>query len=260
MSKQDAPPLQAGKVSRGSALPLYHQIASALRDYILSRSRNPGERIPSEGEISRMYGTSRVTVRQALRILVDEGLVSREPGRGTFIRDRSIAASTRRLTSFTGEMRLRNMHPSAVVLDQRVLSAGNEIADALDLTPPAPVLRLRRLRCGDGEPMGIQTSYVDNRRFPNLDAADFTIASLYSELHQRYGIVIDEADEAYSATAVDDNAAKLLKIPPGAPALRVTRRGFNRGDAVEYTTSLMRADRYHIEMRITRCPEGAAEA
>lgn len=87
------------KVSRGSALPLYHQIASDLRHRVLSGSWEAGARIPSEPELATLYKTSRVTVRQALRILSDEGLISREPGRGSFVRDNSLAARSRRLTS-----------------------------------------------------------------------------------------------------------------------------------------------------------------
>lgn len=243
------------KVSRGSALPLYHQIASDLRQRILSRSWAAGERIPSETELSTLYETSRVTVRQALRILSDEGLISREPGRGSFVRDNSLAAKSRRLTSFTVEMRSRGMHPTAVVLDQKVLAASDEVADALDLPSGTSVLQLYRLRRGDTEPMGLQTSYVSHERFPAIAQADFTSASLYSELHARYGIIVDEADEAYQATTINDEAAaKLLAVPLGSPALYVMRRAFSRGEAIEYTTSLMRADRYHIEMHLTQSP------
>lgn len=243
------------KVSRGSALPLYHQIASDLRHRILSGSWKAGERIPSEPELADLYETSRVTVRQALRILSDEGLISREPGRGSFVRDNSLAAKSRRLTSFTVEMTSRGMHPTAVVLNQQTLAASEEVADALDLPHGSTVLRLYRLRRGDAEPMGLQTSYVSHERFPAIAQVDFTSASLYNELHARYGIVIDEADEAYRATTVTDEAtADLLAVPIGSAALYVMRRAFSRGEAVEYATSLMRADHYHIEMHLTQSP------
>lgn len=241
------------KVSRGSALPLYHQIASDLRHRILSHSWAAGERIPSETELASLYEASRVTVRQALRILSDEGLISREPGRGSFVRDNSLAAKSRQLTSFTVEMRNRGMHPTAMILEQKVVAASDEVADALDLPCGTPVLQLYRLRRGDTEPMGLQTSYVSHERFPDIAEADFTSASLYSELHARYGILIDEADEAYRATTVNEQAAAdLLAVPLGSAALYVMRRAFSHGEAIEYTTSLMRADRYHIEMHLTQ--------
>lgn len=253
MNRPSVKRTDVSKVSRGSALPLYHQIASDLRQRILSGSWKAGERIPSEPELAALYRTSRVTVRQALRILSDEGLVSREPGRGSFVRDSSLAAKSRRLTSFTVEMTSRGMHPTAIVLSQQTLAASDEVADALDLPHGATVLQLCRLRRGDAEPMGLQTSYVSHDRFPAIAQVDFTSASLYSELHARYGIVIDEADEAYRATTVNDEAtAHLLAVPVGSPALSVMRRAFSHGEAVEYATSLMRADHYHIEMHLTQ--------
>ncbi len=242
-------------VSRGSALPLYHQIASDLRHRILSGSWKAAERIPSEPELAALYKTSRVTVRQALRILSDEGLISREPGRGSFVRDNSLAAKSRRLTSFTVEMTSRGLRPTATVLNQQTLAASDEVADALDLPHGTTVLQLYRLRLGDTEPMGLQTSYVSHERFPAIAQVDFTSASLYDELHARYGIIIDEADEAYRATTVTDQAtADLLAVPLGSAALSVMRRAFSHGEAVEYATSLMRADHYHIEMHLTQSP------
>lgn len=254
MQTQSAPadtePLRP--VSRGSQIPLYHQVANDVRERITSGAWPPGRRIPGDQELSRLYGASRITIRQALANLVHEGLISRQPGRGSFVRDPAITAGPRLLRSFTEEMRARRLRPSSRVLSNAVVPANAQVAPKLGLPPGAPVVRLERLRYGNGEPVGFQTSYLPAGRFSGLVDVDFSDASLYEELERRFETTIDEADESYVAGTVDGDEARHLALPRRSPVLVVERIGSSGGQVVEFTCSIMRADRYRVNVRLRR--------
>lgn len=244
--------MDGARVSRSSQIPIYHQIANDLRDRIVTGTLTAGSRLPSEQELGEMYGASRITVRQALGTLADEGLVSREPGRGSFVRDGSITAGPRRLTSFTSEMRSRGIRPASRVLSSSVCPADEPVATTLGIATGSPVFRLERLRLGDGQPLGIQTTYLRATDVPGLEAIDFDDRSLYEELERRHRIVIDDAEETFVVTLIDGEPATLLSVTPGAPGLVVERIGSSDGRVVEFTRSVMRGDRYRIQIRLRR--------
>src|SRR5436309_7617044 len=240
------------RVSRASQIPLYHQVANSLREPIVSGMWGPGRRLPSEMDLVARYGASRITIRQALAELTQEGLILRERGRGSFVRDPTITAGPHELTSFSAEMRARGLRASSRVLSIGVLPADEDVARRLDIVEGEPVVRLERLRLGDDEPIGLQLAYLPAREFPGLETADFGTASLYEQLEARYGAVIEEAEETFIVASVDAKTAGHLELPPGSPGLIVERIGWSGGRPIEYTKSVMRGDRYRVQLRLRR--------
>jgi GntR family transcriptional regulator len=240
------------RVSRTSQIPLYHQVANSLREPIVTGTWGPGQRLPSELDLVARYGASRITIRQALAELTHEGLILRERGRGSFVRDPTITAGPHELTSFSAEMRARGLRASSRVLSIGVVPADADTARRLDIAEGEGVVRLERLRLGDGEPIGLQLAYLPAREFPGLEAADFATASLYEQLDARYGAVIEEAEETFIVASVDAETASYLDLPPGSPGLIVERIGWSGGRPVEYTKSVMRGDRYRVQLRLRR--------
>lgn len=243
-------------VSRSSQIPLYHQVANDIRSRIGSGAWEPGRRIPTESELIELYGASRITIRQALANLTQEGLITRHPGRGSFVRDATIVASPSRLTSFTGEMRAKGVVASSKVLSFEVVGAADDVARHLALPAGTPALRLKRLRYGDGEPLGVQVTTLATPLFLELLNVDFSSASLYEELERRFGVVIDDAHETFTATSLDGEVASLLGVQDGVPGFLVERIGLSRGRPIEHTRSLMRGDRYRIQIRLHRPGRG----
>jgi GntR family transcriptional regulator len=239
-------------VSRASQIPLYHQVANDIRERIASDQWQPGQRIPSEAELVGAYAASRITIRQALSVLSQEGLVVRERGRGSFVRDPAIIARPSRLTSFTAEMRAKGIRPSSQVRSFTIEAADEDIARHLDLATGEAVLRLERLRHGDGEPIGIQVAWLPAALFPGLLDVDFSSVSLYEELERRYGVIVNDAEETFSASLIDADTAILLSVPVFAAAFRVTRVGRNAGRPIEFTQSILRGDRYRVQVRLRR--------
>src|SRR5690606_38006036 len=131
---------------------------------------------------------SRITVRHALRNLEEVGLLRREHGRGTFVRSATVVAGVRGLTSFTDEMKTLALTAGTKLLEASRLPASETIADALAVPVGEPLVRLRRLRLGNGLPIGIQSSHLPEARVPGLYEAAPRIQSLYSWLEEHYGI------------------------------------------------------------------------
>jgi GntR family transcriptional regulator len=226
--------------------PLWHQLADALRRRIDSREWPPGSQIPAEDQLGELFGVSRITVRHAVRILTEQGLLRREHGRGTFVRQPLLVAGSRGLTSFSDEMSSQGSRPGSRILTCDVIEADADVADALRLEEGASVTRLRRLRLSDDEPMGIQTSFVPVPRAPDLVAQAARAESLYGLLRDRHGIRPVEATELYRVGAADAEAATLLEIAAGSPVFIVERITVDDAGPFEFAVSTMRGDRYEI--------------
>jgi GntR family transcriptional regulator len=236
------------QVSRASRLPLYDQIESDIARRITSGEWSPGAKVPPEHELCRLFGASRITVRHALGNLVARGLVAREAGRGTFVREPAVTAGARGLTSFTGEMAALGLRAGARVLKSAVEPASPDVADRLDVAPGERLVIISRLRLGNGKPIGIQTAHLPARRFPGLERADLENRSLYEYLEQRYGIVPREADETFLVAPLRGREARLLGVTPGICGLLVERVTYDSAGPYEFVASTMRADRYRIRL------------
>src|SRR5262245_54348486 len=240
-------------LSKDLPIPLYHQLKTLLLEQIRTGEIKPNDRLPAEDELAATHGVSKATVRQALNELAVAGVLRREQRRGTFVAEPKLAHGPRELASFTDEMRSRGFHPTSKVLKQEVIEADADMAEKLRVAEGAQVMRLKRLRLADGEPMGIQTAYLSLALAPQLAEEDFTDQSLYEVLERKYGLWPARAQETYVAALLDRAEAKLLKVAPASPALSAERVSYlSSGQPLEVTYSIMRGDRYQIVLDLTR--------
>ncbi|WP_067183860.1 GntR family transcriptional regulator [Microtetraspora niveoalba] len=234
-----------------SGVPLYLQVERDLQQRIDEGEWRAGGRLPTEEELGKAYGVSRVTVRQALARLVDRGALVREQGRGTFVRDTSLTAGARGVTSFTAELADLGHTSGGRVLEQDVVTAEEAaLPPEMALPPDAPVLRLRRLRTDGSRPVGVQTALLPLERFPGIAELDFTDRSLYQVLKDTYGLVPREAIETFTVGGVLDEDATTLGVTPGAHAFYVERLTFDAHGPFEYVRSVMRGDRYRVRLAL----------
>jgi GntR family transcriptional regulator len=233
-----------------SGVPLYLQLERSLQQRIDSGEWAAGTQIPPEGELCRLYAVSRATVRQALARLTDRGILLRERGRGTFVRDASLTAG-RGVTSLTAELADLGVVAGALVLEQTVVTAGDQDAEAsLNVASDARLFRLRRLRTGGGRPIGIQTTLLPLDRFDGIERMDFTDRSLYGVLRELWGVVPTEATETFTVGSLDEETAAALEVEAGAPAFHVDRLTFDARGPFEFVRSVMRGDRYRIRLAL----------
>jgi len=235
-------------VSRSSPLPLYHQVEVDMRRRVESGEWPRGEQIPTEAELCTIYGASRITIREAVRRLTDEGLLVRRRGSGTFVREVRITAGARGLTSFTEEMAGLGLRGESRVLSVTVRASSPAVSDRLRLKARADVIAVRRLRLAGGTPMGIQCAYLPAHRFPGLDKINLGSGSLYATLAARYGVVPAEAEETFEVAQIRAADARLLQVAPGSCGFRVERLTFDQSGAFEFVDSIMRGDRYRVRI------------
>jgi GntR family transcriptional regulator len=234
------------KPDRRRPEPLWHQAEMALRGLIESGEWASGSQIPNEDRLCEMLGISRITVRHAIRNLEEAGLLRREHGRGTFVRSTTVIAGVRGLTSFTDEMKTMALTAGTRLLDADRLPATEAMAEALEITIGDPVVRIRRLRLGNGMPIGIQNSHLPEARVPGLFDDAKSVTSLYGWLKEHCGIAPVKAKEVYRVGRVAEADAALIQQISGTPAFEVERIAYDVRGPFEYTLSTMRADRYEI--------------
>jgi GntR family transcriptional regulator len=210
------------------------------------------DRLPTETDLAKQYGVSKITVRQALRELATLGYVRREQGRGTFVQRPHLEQGPRELTSFTEDMRRHGQTASSRVLDHGVVLATPEIAARLRIKLHDPIFRLKRLRLADGEPMGIQTSHLPLVLVPGIDAIAFTHNSLYEVLFSHFNLTPSGAKEVHYAVLIDADDAALLDVPAKSAGMLAERIALlPNGKPLEFVHSVMRADRYKIVLDLT---------
>jgi GntR family transcriptional regulator len=239
-----------------SGIPLYRQVEDDLRRLISEGVLPPGGTLPPELELSHTYGVGRQTVRMALSRLAADDLIARFAGRGTFVR---VPSDDRRKfyldCSFT-----RQMAELGLQAHSKVLEIGSGTISPISPEPlherlGAPFLRLVRLRLGDSEPIGIQSTVIVTEQCPGIERVDFNQHSLYGVLSEKYRLPIGEINHSVSATVADSLQAALLQVAAGAPLLIVnTTARLEDGSVIEQTTSFYRADKYEYSTKHTFSP------
>jgi GntR family transcriptional regulator len=234
-------------IARGSKLPFYHQLYEILRGKIVRNEWRPGDMIPPESELIEQYQVSRVTVRQALDILVNEGLIYRQQGRGTFVAHPAVEQALVRLINFTQDMCNRGFEPGTKVLFTALVPAPPDIAEKLQIEPGEELACLERLRLADGEPMSIEKSHLIHRYCPGVLQHDFTSDSLREYLDRVYGIRWAYAKQVIRAILASSDLAHLLAVRLKSPLLCIERVSFTeRNTPLEFLRIYYRADRYSL--------------
>jgi GntR family transcriptional regulator len=242
-----------GGVDARQPTPLYHQIYTILRDEIVSGGYRSGAILPSEFELTRQYGVSRVTAKRALNELAAEGLVSRERGRGTVVRFEAptppVRGSVEGLLENVLQMGLKT---EVRLLDFDYVPATDEMARALGCEPGTTVQRAVRVRLMEGEPFSHLTTHVPEAIGRSYSRADLANRPMLTLL-ERCGVIVSSARQTLTATLADARIAPLLEVQVGAPLLRITRTVFDQDErAVEHITGLYRPDRYQYQMTLNR--------
>lgn len=241
------------QIDKQSPIPMYYQIMELLRRKIRDGEFAVGAALPPERELAEIFRVSRMTVRQAITALANEGVLIRRQGVGTFVAPPKIEQVLSKLTSFTEDMQQRGLHPSAKLLHFEHRAAEEKQAALLGVPEGEPLLVIERLRLADDLPMAIERTHLLVRLFPHLHREEVEHDSLYALLEKRYAIRIDRATESLEATVADAAEAALLEIDAGNPVLRRTRVTYDeRQQPFELATSVYRADRYKFVIELSR--------
>ena len=224
-------------------VPRYYEIEQSLRRRLAAL--RPGDAMPSDAELTEEFGVSRMTARNAMQRLVQEGIVQRVPGRGTFVSEQPIHRQAGSLISFSDEMRRQGRRPSSRLLRRGLRAGSGEEAEDLGVEE---VVELVRLRLADGEAIAIECSVFAAVLGDVLLAADLEQGSLFDALVGA-GHVPTAGRASLGAGGATAFDAEHLGIAEGAPML-VERRLIldQRGRPLERTESRYAADRYSLDV------------
>jgi GntR family transcriptional regulator len=228
-------------------VPRYYEIEQALRTRIADLKAD--DPLPSDAMLCEEFGVSRMTARNAVQRLAQEGIVYRVPGRGTFVAEPPVHRQAGNLLSFTEEMRRRGRVPISRLLDRSVREPRPAEASRLQLQPGTLVIAVRRLRVADEEPMAIEEAVFPAALTTLLESADLERRSLHDTLVEG-GHVPTMGRARLGAEAAGPDDAQLLGVPLGSPLL-VEKRVIHDQDGrpLELCESRYAGDRYGLDVQ-----------
>ena len=238
------------EIDRKSVLPLYYQLKEILKEEIDVGKFKPGERIPSENELSTMLGISRNTSQQAIADLVSEGILYRVQGKGTFVAEKKKFPGVMEAFSFSEELKESNSILSTRVIFAEEILESKETLEYLKLKESTKLFRIQRLRLLNSIPIALQTSYIPQFFCPDLLSFDLSTNSLFDILKEKYDINFSYFTESLACIKADKYESDLLKVKKGSPLFFLTRKTFTKSDEIiEVARSFMPGDRCEFSFR-----------
>lgn len=235
------------ELDRLSPVPLYFQLAQAMEKAIVAGELKPGDRIENEIDLAKRLNMSRPTARQGIQALVDKGLLVRKRGVGTQVVRNEVHRSVE-LTSLFDDLVASGRTPTTEVLDYRLGTPDEDVADELGIDRDAPVVSIRRLRRADDEPIAILTNHIPADHAPAPD--ELRQKGLYQCFRNR-GLTIQMARQRIGARLAHGDEAGLLGEEPGEAVLTMQRVAFDEmGHAIELGRHVYRASLYFFDVSV----------
>ena len=235
------------------AIPLYYQIESILRRKIISGELPPGSPLPSEEVLGQEFNVSRITVRRALSILEDDGLILRQRGRGTFVTDKPLSLGSPRFSGSMEELIAMGVKTEARILDESLVQPPETVRQRLNLGPKEKAFRFRKIRMVEGEPFSYVINYLPQAIGDRIAGADLSLKPLLMILEENLGLSVEEAEQSIEAVVAEPEWAELLEVRVGDPLLKAERTVFDPDDnPLEYVWVLYRADKYFFNVKLKR--------
>jgi GntR family transcriptional regulator len=238
-----------------SPTPLYEQIKEILRARVLDGTYKPHEQMPSESEMMTAFSVSRITVRQALNDLQNEGLVFRIHGKGTFVAKPKAFQDLGKLQGFGEAMRQMGYETFARVVSMRTVVPSAQVQERLQLTKRAKVTELQRLRFLNREPISLDITYLPVAIGARLAKEDLASRDVFVILENDYGMSLGHADLQIGSTLADERLAGQLQVEEGSPVLVIERTTHTSdGTPIDYEHLYYRGDAFQYKVRVDRAP------
>lgn len=241
------------RLDHASPIPLYIQVIRQIQEDIEKGTFQDGDQIPAETVLAREFGVSRITVTNAIQKLVQDGVLYRIQGKGTFVAtSRQVEHPLTSLISFTEQITGRGLVPRNLLIAFDLVEPLGQIAEKLNLPQGSKTWKIKRVRYANQEPIAIQTAYLPQHLFAKVKKEDVESGSLYQLLKERYHIEMNEAEEVYKVTTIrNKEEAELLNIPIESAVLHGIRVSTLKDQRkFEYTESILRGDRYVLSAKI----------
>ena len=237
---------------RSEGIPIYVQIRESLRGEITQGIFKRGQKLPSEQELATQFKVSRMTIRESIEDLVDEGLLYRRHGVGTFVAYPHLQRDHTRLTSFFDKAENDGIQIRATLLCKEIIPAKPKIAVALDIPAGSKLIRVKTLRFADNVPITVHDAYLPHKLFACIMDENLEVQHLWT-LYEKCGYKVKRAIQRLEAREATKDIAKLMKIKEGAPILFKERTVYaDDGTPVEFTYCYNRGDLYSLTVALER--------
>lgn len=231
--------------------PMYLQLREIIRTKIEDGEFPPGTAIPTEQELSIAYGINRLTVRNGIAALVNEGLLKRIQGKGVYVLGEKREQDLETLEGFSQMVKKKNAKPSSHILVKSTRAAGHKYGKIFNLDPSDQIFYIKRVNSIDNEPYSLEEIYIPQNVVPELENIDLTVFSIY-EIYNFYNIEISYSQQTLDLTRLDQSDARFLNVTSSAPLLLFTNTSYNKAEsAIEYSKSYTRPDKanYKVHFR-----------
>ncbi len=237
---------------RTEGVPVYVQIRESLRAEITGGLLKRGEQLPSENELASKYNVSRMTIRESIEDLVDEGLLYRRHGVGTFVAYPHLQRDHTRLTSFFDKAENEGIKVQVTLLNLELALATPKVAQALDIPMGSRIIRVKTLRCVEDIPITVHDAHVPHELFAGIVNENLEAQHLWT-LFEKCGYKVKRAVQKLEAREASKEIAHLLKIKEGMPVLFKERTVYAAdGTPVEFTYCYNRGDMYSLTVALER--------
>lgn len=229
--------------------PIYLLVRKAIRDQIDSGEILPGMSIPSENELAERYGIHRLTVRNAISVLIKEGLLKSVKGKGVFVVGPKMERDLDTLGGFTQTMKAKGAQPSTKVLIKAVRQAGEKYAMIFRIDPEDEIYYIKRICFADREPVSLEEIYIPSELIPNFEELDLAVFSIY-EIYEFYGVKLMKADQTLDLTRLPHKDAKRLGIDPADAVMLFSGTSYDEnGRIIEFSRTYTRGDKSDFTVR-----------
>ncbi len=234
--------------------PLYSRIQEYIAELILSGKLAPDTKIQSERDFSEDLGVSRMTVRRAITELVNEGLLERKHGSGTYVAKPKVTYESRELANYIQAMQGRNIATASQLLEFGQIVASRRLAESLAIEIGNPIYRVALLRFANRVPVILERVFIPCALCPNLEDWDLEKSPVYDLLTDVYHIHPGRISQTVEAVAAADTVALQLRVEEDFPLLMVSRVIFGRDveQPVVFSQDFLRGDyaRIHTDTQL----------
>ena len=236
-----------------SPVPLYSQLKELLRTRILDGSYPPLSRMPSDAELGKAHGVSRITVRQALGDLQKEGLIFKIHGKGTFVARPKAFQNVSTLQGLAESMGERGYEVINRLRSFRFVPADAQVAARLQVAEGDSVAQIKRARLVNRELVSLEVTYLPEAVGRRLEKADLVSRDIFLILENDCGLPLGHADLAIDAILADAELAAALEVEEGSPVMRIERLTHGAdGQPLDYEHLYYRGDAFQYRLRIDR--------
>ena len=231
-------------------VPLYQKVRESLKKDLARGVWKPGNMLPTELELGERFGVSPGTIKQAILGLVRDGLITRRPGKGTFVTRIDTPRGFARFFGFEGAGG-KPLDPKVYVVDLQVTTeVPSQARQALGLGPRGKILFVRRLLVQNGTPICIYDSYMPYRLVAGLENEKLDVDRIYFAIEKKFDIHVVSVNEMLTAGLVDGGEARLLGVSPGSPIIHIERTAYSHNNTVvEWRETIGRSDKFIYKIK-----------